>query len=711
MHVRRHKRLYLAVLPVLAALSGCHSRTVESHPVEGPAPQRQPADFVLLVDNSGSITPAEQALVREVAMLLADIADTGDSVSLIPFGEGAALTASTEIEGDRDRIAFKRAASQALHFKDQHSDIRAGLRLLADKRDKLLRAGATPVAILLSDGKLEPAGAATAGATQEAFSELQGIMAGPLARVGIFAVALGDTSCRDPILPGITGLDVMERFIARGHSRFYRAKSLDELLPVTVAILSRAKGVNSLGEQGRTVFRIDRDVESAMFIVRKKSTGGQTLCASSDIHVERRQPEPGAMAAMDSQSPEGLGASLYWAADYQYFDLIVIRKPQEGLWEVKLADGRTPEVLSKVVPGIEMRVSARERYWTNESDAVTAYLVERASGAASPAAYKVQARVAPAGGLGKSDVYVPMRAGSQPGQYVLDVPSGLGGAGGPGEFELEIVAERFKSAGSREMDPWFIRRSQPFKLEMAPPFVEWKRADERYTRVPFWKRRLNLGAFPAAAQEHSGAPEFETPPRLTVTLERFDSGRKTWAGAAPVTLEARGPDGSFSWSAELPGTGEYHYRYRLDGTIHNGGPFAIESPWFPMRVRFPWPEIGGAILLLWALISAARARVQGTVGLTLPSGLTDQCLVDEKEFDSLRFGDVDAAELRFRVRARRWLFFFKSMRLRVDAGNLTLPDGTILAAGQSRKLPSGPAYQLTGATAAGPATFDLGLSV
>jgi len=703
----RHKRLLLAMLAVLAALCGCKSRVVENQPVQPPAPRHQPADFVLLVDNSGSISLSEQALVREVAMLLADMADTGDRVALIPFGNDARLAASTLIKADQDRIAFKQAASQALHFKDTLSDIRKGLRMMADNQRTLFRPDATPVAILLSDGKLEPSG----DSTERAFSEMKTLMAGPLAGIGIYAVALGDTTSRDQILPAVNGLKLMEEYIARGSSRFYRAHSLDELLPVTVAILSRAKGLNSLGEQGRTVFKIDSSVESAMFIVRKKSADGKALCASSDIRVERREPAPGAAAATDRQSPAGLGASLYWAADYQFFDLIFIRRPQEGLWEVKLADGRTPEVLSKVVPGVELRVSARDRYWTNESAAVTAYLVERATGAASTAAYKVQARIARGGGAGRSDIYVPLRATSEPGQYSLDMPSGLGGSGEPGGLELEIVAERLKKPGSPELDPWFIRRSQPFRLEMAAPFMQWTRVEEGYTRTPFRYRHLEFGAVPAGTRENLGAPEFETPPRLTLTMEWFDSGKKTWVPEARGIVDTPAQDGRYAWSMAFPQAGDHRYRYRLEGSTRNGGPFAIESPWFPMHVRFPWPEGAAAILLLLAFISARRARVQGSVRVALPGGLDDQRMVDEREFDSAVFSDPGPGELQFRLRARRWLFFFKSMRLRVDAGILHLPDGTTLEAGQRRGLTSGEPCQLTGKVDAGDVVFDLDLSV
>src|SRR5439155_2728906 len=71
-------RKLLVILLGLAGvvLPGCRSRVVDSGKVETPVvqPRTRAADFVLLVDNSRSISAAEQALVREVTMVLADLA-------------------------------------------------------------------------------------------------------------------------------------------------------------------------------------------------------------------------------------------------------------------------------------------------------------------------------------------------------------------------------------------------------------------------------------------------------------------------------------------------------------------------------------------------------------------------------------------------------------------------------------------------------------
>jgi Mg-chelatase subunit ChlD len=57
-----------------------------------------PTDFVLCIDNSGSISAHQQDFVREVTMLLADLADVGDRISVITFGNAALVSASVIIQ-------------------------------------------------------------------------------------------------------------------------------------------------------------------------------------------------------------------------------------------------------------------------------------------------------------------------------------------------------------------------------------------------------------------------------------------------------------------------------------------------------------------------------------------------------------------------------------------------------------------------------------
>ena len=283
-------------------LLGCgRTPPAPSETTAPPAARVRATDFVLCIDNSASISPSQQILIREIAMLLADLAEPGDRVSLITFGVDARLAASVPIRAVQDKVAFKKVVQSDVTFRENYSDIRAGLRVMAENVQTLFRpSGAMRAPILLTDGKLEPADHKAAGA----FAQMQEYLRGPLAQTSIYAVVLGDTTSQDAILPNLNGLTLMQQYVARGPEYFYHAHSLDQLLDVTVAILSKAKGISSLGGEGKDAVqdrsdgRID-DLDRSEEIVRRRGVLC-VLCHSAEAgparagrHPEQQQPDRG----------------------------------------------------------------------------------------------------------------------------------------------------------------------------------------------------------------------------------------------------------------------------------------------------------------------------------------------------------------------------------------------------------------------------------
>ena len=273
----------------------------------------QPDNFILCIDNSKSIKGQERVLIRETAMLLADLADNGDRISVVTFGEGAQLAASALINSNRDRIDFKSKVQKRVNFSENFSDIRAGIRLLAeDPGSPLENKGFTPNVIILSDGKLEP----RSRKTLQAFREIKEMLKNQLAGIDFYAMVLGNRYCNDVILSNINGSDLdgktlMREYIATSADHFFHAKSLDQLIDGVVAILSKSKGISSLGDTtGSHRFRIDSSVSSMMLIVRKRSTDGSILCSSSDIILT----PPEKTTVKDHES-------IYRNSDYQFLIL------------------------------------------------------------------------------------------------------------------------------------------------------------------------------------------------------------------------------------------------------------------------------------------------------------------------------------------------------------------------------------------------------
>ena len=358
---------------VLISGFGCRDEeeppTVEQ-PIAEPVQIQKPipANFIVCIDNSKSIRPREQVLIRETAMLLTDLVAFGDRISIITFGVDARIVASAEISTDRDRERLKREISSRVDFKENYSDIRAGLRLLAtDPQSPLLHQGVSSYVVLLSDGKLEPADKKTS----QAFDELVDLKRKPLKGINLYAIVLGDRYCNDVILRDVDGRDLtgkrlMQDYLATSGETFYHARSFDQLLPITVDILKKTKGITAIGEEAESKqFRIDNTVETLTLIVPKKSSDGRVVCQSSDILLN----QPDAVSKPDQ--------TVYRSSDYQYFDLFVVRNPVEGMWSVTLKNGQKPEVLSKIDTPIELRYSVRNRYYRNEFAMITAWMFDK----------------------------------------------------------------------------------------------------------------------------------------------------------------------------------------------------------------------------------------------------------------------------------------------------------------------------------------------
>ena len=135
------KRIVLCSLGLLGLiffcllLLGCTEDEVPSIEQAVPEPAQiekpKPAHFILCIDNSRSIKPPEQVLIHEAAMLLADLVEFEDRISVVTFGVQARVAAQREIRSDDDRKLFKKQISQQVDFTENYSDIRAGYEILS----------------------------------------------------------------------------------------------------------------------------------------------------------------------------------------------------------------------------------------------------------------------------------------------------------------------------------------------------------------------------------------------------------------------------------------------------------------------------------------------------------------------------------------------------------------------------------------------------
>jgi hypothetical protein len=692
-------------------------------PAPAPAPPKRalPVDFVAVVDDSGSINPAEQSLLRETTMLLADLAEVGDRVCTIAFGEGARKVAATTIATDEDRRTFKEAVRTSLRFRENWSDIRAGLKLLADAANPCFRAEGQSrrVAVVLSDGRLEPRAREPRARDEQAkaaLAEMAALLGGPLAGTDLYAVVLGTASSRQPI-PGLaeppSGLVLMRTVLARSDDRFFHAERLDQLLDVAMSIVGRAKGAGALAEAGTARVRIDDTVTLLTLVVRKRGTDGTRLARSSDIRVL----VPGSEQPLTATARES-GVAVYWSGDYEYFDLIQVRRPRPGMWEVTLANGNAPQVLFHVRSPISLRHTGRSCYFSNESDQLTAFLFDSDSGTVSrdPAGERYLMSATRLGGSETSRP-LPLAYDAASGQYVLHLPEQLGRS--KTQATLELVAEKRKALGASESDHLFVRRSAPFTVKVVEPIVSERVLPPLLTTVPLpgiaslvvaWSPSLTwlprrVGVRPALAAAPTGAtecaPTFEVPPTVEVEVDALAGAQWRQVHRASAVLA-----GSVEFPLALPGVGSYRYRYRLTGTTTEG-PFAIATPWYDFSIRRGWEYLfllAACLLGMAQWLSRATARVSGRIAGAAISPVN----FSERRFQAAQHPKLKELlarhQVAFRLEPRRWLWLHQRVCLVVTQGQLTVSgphrnQTTQLAAVGGKpariRLPSGAAVTVT----------------
>ncbi|MCM8595567.1 vWA domain-containing protein [Accumulibacter sp.] len=674
-----------------------------------------PADFVLCIDNSASIGRQEQDLLRETAMLLADLADPGDRIAVLTFDEDAREVKAVQVRGDDDRRTFQRAVRDRVDFRGRYSDIRRCIRLLVEKQNELFGAPGTSVRvpIVLSDGKLEPQDRKFA----EAFREMRADVQGPLADTGLYALALGDKASLDPLprVDGgpVNGLALMREHVARVPDRYFQARKFDEVLPIAVGILNRAKGVSSLGEEGAREFLVDDTVEWMSFIVRKRSVdSGTPLADSSEIEIvaPRAVSETPITLANHRQV---LGNAAYWS-QYHHFDLIIVRRPPPGKWAIRLSSDRPVEVISKIVTPVTLRVERRPFYFLNEAGMLAAFLQNRDTGAVDRGDFVLQAKVAAGTPLKDSKRFATFSSDSAGHQYLLAMPGAVAVALGKqpeaGAVEMEVIAQRRTTAGGSDVDPWFVRRSGGFTVELREPFVDFMIGDRLLAsafdrainlvgegrtllRLPFSSLQLVLGA--DLHLDKATTPAFETPPRLTVEVEQRKDDGATYETVLREVL-ASTPDAQqtrYRLQHALSTNGDYRYRYRLAGNTPDG-PFALDSPWYGLRLGYAWMYLGAAavlVLVVLEIVSRRTARLQGQLAASVGGrqyalSYRPGRVIDSEQLAAMnqkaQFGGA-----RFRLEARRLLFVAgKRVRLTMLAGQGTL-DGRPLGAGAVTSFP------------------------
>jgi len=697
-----YSKICLFLLLFVVVLGGCFGRSGNAESEASLAPikisKKPSVEFVVLIDNSKSITAKEQFIVRETTKLLIDLVDSGDRVSVLSFDSSSRIVASREINSDQDRIDLQKQIDLGIDFSGNRSDISAGLTLMAEDRDTFFPGKNTNrVALVLSDGRLEPIN----GKTAEALQEMKDALNGPLADVMTYAVVLGNKYCNYPVvgLPkGMTGVKLMEEDVALSEDFFFHARSLDQLLDTMVFILNRVKGITSMGQEGASSFRIDETVESIMLIVRKKTADGVTIVNSNDIYI----------AKPDCDLRDG--ENIYHNRGYTYFDLFIIKKPRAGVWSVRLANGNTPQVLSKIYSPIQLVVQYEPTYFLNEYSVMRAWLQDDREGVTSLEPYRLRMHWSVSSSLDSSPNYFDFHRDAISGQFFLKIPTSLiekGGITEPSEISFEVVAQRHINCDSLEFDEWFIRRSPPSTITLTNPFIQWIEGPFVLTQIPTKPNKMVFGG--RINTGHLLYSSFDVPPQFSVVVEMWDDEAEKFQACELQVIEVPDTGNSelvYRGSLELPRKGQYRYAYTLKGQTKEGT-FSIRSPWFGTQVR-SLPGLIPAVIILFLVIihvlGSMTAKVKGSMLVNLGQQKKRQSIAPVRSFDSKngydkRLGarhknDLKLDPIHFCLTPVRILGVFKSIKVTMVVGNAVI-NGENLNSGQTTKFKIGRPLNLT----------------
>lgn len=615
----------------------------------------RPADFVLLVDDSASITRPQQRILRSAVLMLADLARADDRIAVVAFGsEARVAVAPMRVPGLDGRPAFRAALdtalSNALTFRGRDSDILAGARLIVDRKDTLFVDGDQRVAapIFLTDGKLEPGGLhrvarrARSAKQKAAFDALQRLTQTQMRTLRPFALLLGDRRCHDPLFTRygdkVTGADLMRDVIAGGDAdRFLHAVRFDQVFELVVQALQRIRGEARL-DRARSTFKTDPTTERLTIVVRKavldKKGRPQRLAKTGALRLVAPDGR-----ALRFSSPRADG--LYWGR-HDMVDVIVVTKPTPGLWRVEVPNPKVL-VLGRIESPVILRLDLPRVVYSNEESVMIAGLWNRrtASWLTAPAELY----------LGTGTAKVGVKASSEtPGTFVVRLPGGV-----PGLATTDVDVARSVDVNCSAVRPGMptFERVATETFELRPPFVDWLEPSTRLTMELTEALQVELGATPLSAAR---TPDFSAPPSLFVDVSLFTEGE----GYHKYGDQELKPGPGGAWRAQpvrLDEVGHYRLRYTLRGTTRDGKPFTLRSPAVQFEVVRGWTYalFAGLVVIValgafWALwVRDLRYRYWATLYVSHEEK-------DGKPIAISPFGQriIDTGTKRYTVR-RDWL--------------------------------------------------------
>lgn len=346
--------------------------------VEKGQPVYRPDDYLVVLDNSGSIKGEQRVILREAVKVLADIALPGDRIAVVTFDREARTVLIQDVGGDADRKKIRSAVDEEVDFSGSYSDMTAAFELVSKTKDALFRIGkATQNVIILSDGLVESASLKPG----QALERLLEIVNRELPGCTYFPIGLGDSSIHKPIAPKGTETGetlLRDRMAARG-GQYFHAKTFDLVYPAMLSIFRLVKDLSDPGfEPGR--FTADDTIDRIIVVIPKRDESGAVLAETRDILLDAPGKDGiSAATGISIFGPEN-PTQIHWNSSYRFFDLIDIERPKPGEWKVTLPDTAKPGLLLMMVSHTRIHQEPIGSFFANESRSFSTWIYDDRTG-------------------------------------------------------------------------------------------------------------------------------------------------------------------------------------------------------------------------------------------------------------------------------------------------------------------------------------------
>lgn len=633
MWIRKVATLFIAGIIILSLLS-CKK------PITNQEGNKNPVNYLFLIDNSGSIPSGEsREIAREVLKFFVDFAESGDRVSIVRFDETAGIVASREVNTPEDRSAVKSAIDDresGINFRGQYTDISKGVQFLRENTNNLFNSGATPVAILISDGKLEPR---DHGETRNAFDVVCRLIEGDLNMVPFYTIGIGNTGIYENFLPGINGMAFLKDRISDptgGH--FYHARTVDDLLEIFVNILKASKKAPEIRKG--YILDVDNAIERISVIAAKRGST-QQYSTGNDLILT----DPQGTEITYNKRPD----NVTWHGASPYFDLIIINKPKMGQWRIRGTGNNNQPVVSIMKTWLTLAYDVNTLYYENEQKLISAWVEDNMEGEPSDIPYTMSARFDMEDRFDSSYNFKSFHA-AEGHKYSTEIDADAIGA-----YYVQIVAEN--------KDAFFRRVSEPVRIRVErerTPFLNISKAGP-------YVNRLGWDGVLLGAEVDRAVLDFERAP--DVRFYFTDTGAAIFKGIDTVTLGWKPEGNKISYASQLKlRPGEYRGYYSVAGTLRNGERFTLRSRNYTLFVRWWWLWqllicLGIALIFLaigWMARRPERARLPKTELIIVSALLFIGSFVMWDSYKFLPSVTVISAAIIYMI---LWLLIWKSDRL------------------------------------------------